>query len=130
MNGMLLDATEPSSLSFMGIVGGYHSAISMPVAALTAALSTVQISYASTNSALSNKEEYPYFLRTIAPDNVVINGVIAFVRFFQLRWLACLHTAEAYGQGANDLLVASLAERGMVRCMFLGTSSGIIACIG
>jgi ABC-type branched-subunit amino acid transport system substrate-binding protein len=124
MNGRFLDAGEPSSLSFIGIVGGYHSAISIPVAGLTAALSTVQISYASTNSVLSNKEEYPYFLRTIAPDNVVINGLVAFVRFFQLRRLACLHTSEAYGQGANDLLFATLAEGGMASILTSVSLSG------
>ena len=51
-----------------GFVGGYHSAISMPVASLAAVLETPQISWGSTSPKLSNKGLFPFFSRTIPPD--------------------------------------------------------------
>jgi len=92
-----------------GVVGGYHSAISMPVASLAAVKKMVQVSWGSTSPKLSNKGAYPYFLRTIPPDSIQGGAMWKFVEFFKVPSVAFLYAEEAYGEGLYTT-VANLAS--------------------
>jgi len=82
-----------------GLVGGYHSAISMPVASLSGSLKVPQISFGSTSPKLSNKDEFPYFLRTIPPDSIQGAGMWQFVVHFQIPSMSFIYSMESYGEG-------------------------------
>jgi len=82
-----------------GVVGGYHSAISMPVAALAANLKIPQVSWGSTSPKLSNKAQYPYFMRTIPPDSIQGAGMWQFIVHFSIPSVTFCYATEAYGEG-------------------------------
>lgn len=65
---------------FLGYVGGQAADVSEPAATQLTKLKIVQISYTSTNSVLSNKKLYPYFLRIISPDSVQAKAMIDIVK--------------------------------------------------
>ena len=58
-----------------------------------------QIAYGATSPVLSNKQIYPYFLRTVPPDTVQAKAFWAFVEAFEVPLAACLYSLEAYGEG-------------------------------
>ncbi|OLQ07366.1 Metabotropic glutamate receptor [Symbiodinium microadriaticum] len=58
------------ALPVVGLVGAQLSSVSMPIATLAGVRGVPQVSMSSTNQLLSNKDSFPYFLRTIPPDSI------------------------------------------------------------
>ena len=56
----------------VALVGGMHSVVSARVASLGASLELPQIAWGSTSPTLSDKLQYPFFLRTIPPDTIQV----------------------------------------------------------
>ena len=94
------------------LVGGYHSAISMPVASTSAVFKVPQVSWGSTNPSLSNKDVYPYFLRTIPPDSIQGMAIWAWVKHFKVPAATILHTNEPYGEGLQKAIVSLATQEG------------------
>ncbi|CAE8727360.1 unnamed protein product, partial [Polarella glacialis] len=82
-----------------GLVGGYHSAISMPVASLAAVLKVPQVAWGSTSPKLSNKDAYPYFLRTMPPDSIQASAMWEWLVYFKVPSATFLYSQESYGEG-------------------------------
>lgn len=76
----------------------------MPVATVAAVRKIPQISCCATNPALSNKDSYPYFLRTVPPDSLQARALWHWILQFEVPLAACLYSAEGYGQGLYDAL--------------------------
>jgi len=90
-----LDGETP----IVGLVGGVFSSISMPIASVAAVQKVTQISYGSTSPALSNKDTYPYFLRTVPPDSIQGQAFWNWIVAFEVPMAVCLYALEPYGQG-------------------------------
>ncbi|CAK9062829.1 Metabotropic glutamate receptor 7 (mGluR7) [Durusdinium trenchii] len=90
-----LDGEPP----IVGLVGGVFSSISMPIASVAAVQKVTQISYGSTSPALSNKDTYPYFLRTVPPDSIQGQAFWNWIVAFEVPMAVCLYAVEPYGQG-------------------------------
>ncbi|CAE8582168.1 unnamed protein product [Polarella glacialis] len=82
-----------------GLVGGLHSAISMPVASLAATFNVPQVAWASTSPKLSNKDAYPYFLRTMPPDSIQGSAFWQWLVHFQVPSAVFIYSMESYGEG-------------------------------
>ena len=52
------------------MLGNSWSSVSMASNAFMSSVKELQLGYASTNATLSNKAQYPYFMRVIAPDSL------------------------------------------------------------
>jgi len=89
-----------------GIIGGYHAAISMPIASLAAVLEVPQVSYASTSPKLSNKAAYPYFSRTIPPDSIQGSGMWRFLVYLQVPIAGYFHSQSLMGKACLPLFQA------------------------
>ncbi len=57
------------SLFFPGVIGENYSSLSDPLARFLAMFNIPQISFSATASSLSDKEVYPYFMRTTPNDD-------------------------------------------------------------
>lgn len=90
-----LDGETP----IVGLVGGVFSSISMPIASVAAVQKVTQISYGSTSPALSNKDTYPYFLRTVPPDSIQGQAFWNWIVTFEVPLAVCMYAVEPYGQG-------------------------------
>ncbi|CAE7316306.1 grlE [Symbiodinium sp. CCMP2456] len=75
--------------------------------ATTAAVQQIpQISFSATSPLLSNKDAYPYFLRTVPPDTVQAIVLWNWILEFDVPLAICLYTEEAYGQSLFKALGA------------------------
>lgn len=93
-------AQELLDLGVHGLVGAASSGVSKAIAEKAEIAKVPQISYSSTNADLSDKAEYPYFLRVVPPDSV--QGVaIADILYTELgiTTVATLATSDDYGSG-------------------------------
>jgi ABC-type branched-subunit amino acid transport system substrate-binding protein len=76
-----------------------------------------QISYGASSQALSNSGIYPYFSRTIPPDNLQTQIFVDLILYFynqtnQIQWLnvSVICTADDYGVGAAKQFIENAEE--------------------
>ncbi len=106
-------ATELINAGVFGLVGAASSGVSMAIAAKAEAAKVPQISYSSTNADLSDKTEYPYFLRVVPPDSVQGVALANIVNEFGWDTVATLSTSDDYGQGGIDVFKTAAADNGI-----------------
>ncbi|CAE7311867.1 mGluR, partial [Symbiodinium sp. CCMP2456] len=82
-----------------GLIGTTTSVVSVPLAILSAGQKVPQVSFGATTPSLSNKESYPYFLRTIPPDSIQSIALLTWLDAFQVHFALCIYSDEAYGRG-------------------------------
>ena len=87
-----------------GVIGGYHSAIAMPVAALSAVLKVPQVAFGATSPKLTNKITYPFFSRTMPPDSLQAKAMWAFIAQFKVPAVSFIYARESYGEGLYGAL--------------------------
>ena len=92
-------AQEVIDAGAVGIVGAASSSVSKSVAGVAAQNQIPQISYSSTNPDLSDKDQYPYFLRVVPPDSVQGVALANIVKDFGFTEVATIATSDDYGQG-------------------------------
>mmetsp|Transcript_56202 Transcript_56202/g.119648 ORF Transcript_56202/g.119648 Transcript_56202/m.119648 type:complete len:169 (+) Transcript_56202:225-731(+) len=95
-----------------GLIGGYHSAITMPINNAAGWFKVPQISFASTSEKLSEKATYPWFLRTIPPDSIQAAGMWRFVKHTSIPAVTMIYATEAYAEGLMTSVSTLAAEAG------------------
>ncbi|CAE8646997.1 unnamed protein product [Polarella glacialis] len=95
-----------------GLVGGLHSAISFPVASLAATFKVPQVAFASTSPKLSNKDAYPYFLRTMPPDSIQGSAFWQWLVHFQVPSAVFIYSMESYAEGMFQAVGSNAALAG------------------
>eukprot|EP00439_Symbiodinium_sp_Y106_P025073 s1659_g3.t1 len=71
----------------------------MPIASVAAVQQVPQVAYGATSPALSNKDTYPYFMRTVPPDSIQGQAFWKWIVQFQVPLAVCIYAVEPYGQG-------------------------------
>eukprot|EP00434_Breviolum_minutum_P036186 symbB.v1.2.032056.t1/scaffold3795.1/size50223/4 len=79
-----------------GLIGASASSVTIPVTTIAAARKIPQISPSSTALALSNKESYPFFLRTLPPDSGQASAMWHWILEFQVPSATCVYTNDGY----------------------------------
>ena len=87
-----------SNSSIVAVIGGAGSKISKAVGYILGVSSIPQISYSSTSPSLSNKANFPSFLRTIPPDHVQAQVMADIVSFYNWTYVSTIATDEDYGR--------------------------------
>ena len=87
-----------SNSSVVAVIGGAGSKISKAAAYVLGVRSIPQISYSSTSPSLSNKANFPSFLRTIPPDHVQAQVMADLVTYFNWGYVSTIATDEDYGR--------------------------------
>ena len=94
-----------------GIVGAAFSTISIASSYIFMNAGVPQVSFASTSPQLSEKGNYPFFVRTVPPDSAQSAMISKF--FYELGWrkVAAIHTDDEYGKlGADEFERTFLAQ--------------------
>ncbi|WAR17263.1 GRM3-like protein [Mya arenaria] len=100
---MLRDGTRVNVKDkIIGFIGDVGSTISISVAEVLSRLKYVQISYASTSPALSDRSKYPYFMRTVTPDDAQAKAMIDLLNDLGADYIQVIYSAGAYGEGGRD----------------------------
>jgi metabotropic X receptor len=76
----------------VAVVGGQSSSVSIQVATLLKLFGVPQISYLSTSPALSNKDKFPYFFRTVPSDVNQAHAMLEILRYINNQTLHAANT--------------------------------------
>jgi len=97
----------------VGVIGGYFSAIALGVAANTEVFGVPQVAFGATNTHLSDKVVYPWFLRTIPPDSIQGAAMWAWMNYFVIPSVTFFYRKrEAYGEGLLQIALESANSAG------------------
>ena len=86
--------------------------------AFMSSVKELQLGYSSTNAKLSNKAQYPYFMRVIAPDSLQSMALVQVLREFGYNQVTCMHSDDAYAEGLALDFRTFAKEDGIVVSMF------------
>jgi ABC-type branched-subunit amino acid transport system substrate-binding protein len=81
-----------------GVIGARCSSASMAIAQIAGLDHVPQISMSSTSASLSNMAAYPYFFRTVAPDNEhgLVGAMVQMLAAFGWRHVSLMQTGASY----------------------------------
>ena len=104
-----------SSTRLSGIVGAAASSVSTPTATLLGLrlFQSPLVSYASSSAALSNKNLYEYFLRTIPPDSFQANAMVDLVSYFGWEYVSVIFNDNTYGEPGTDAFIDGAIRQGI-----------------
>ena len=84
----------------LAVIGTSYSSVTLSVAGLFHLFKMPQVSFSSTSPLLSNRELYPYFFRTIPPDDYQVQAMIDLILHFKWDHVSTLYSTDRYGQPA------------------------------
>ncbi|KAM4690000.1 extracellular calcium-sensing receptor-like [Rhinophrynus dorsalis] len=94
------------------IVGDMPSKASMPLGRILGLYRYPQISYASAHPLLSDKTQFPSFLRTIYNANDEVFAIAQLVKFFRWTWVGIISSDSDLGRSGNQLLTKEIETNG------------------
>ncbi|XP_069498696.1 extracellular calcium-sensing receptor-like [Ambystoma mexicanum] len=94
------------------VIGDDKSYMTIPVARLLGIYKFPQISYAASVATLSDKTQFPSFLRTTPSDDHQAYGLARLVIHFGWTWVGILAEESDYGLQGSQVLVNQLQEAG------------------
>nr|DBA26104.1 TPA: hypothetical protein GDO54_010402 [Pyxicephalus adspersus] len=95
------------------IIGGCWSTQSIAVARVAGLFNIPMISYFSTCACLSDKHEYPTFLRTIPSDLFQSRALAQLIQHFKWTWIGVFVEDNDYGQNAGTIFKDEATKLGL-----------------
>ncbi|XP_047449726.1 extracellular calcium-sensing receptor-like [Mugil cephalus] len=111
-----VDGTTRSKDTCQGIVpaviGDGGSTQSLVVARFLGVFHVPQVSYFSSCACLSDKKEFPAFLRTMPSDFFQVDALAQLVKHFGWTWVGVIAGDDAYGRGGANIFVDEVRRLG------------------
>ncbi|KAI6239141.1 putative metabotropic glutamate receptor mgl-1 [Aphelenchoides fujianensis] len=82
----------------VAVVGASYSSVTVQVANLLRLFRIVQVSPASTNADLSDKNRFEYFARTVPSDNYQARAMVDIAAHFRWTYVSLVFSADEYGE--------------------------------
>ncbi|XP_051805220.1 taste receptor type 1 member 1 [Acanthochromis polyacanthus] len=102
---------NPKNVSGMiAVVGPFTSTHALTVAPLFMADLIPMVNYGSTSSAFSKKMKYPSFMRTVFPNQDVIEVIVSLIQRFEWRWVAFLYSDNDFGTDGLELFIKRIKD--------------------
>eukprot|EP00072_Mus_musculus_P002714 NP_001074918.2 vomeronasal 2, receptor 54 [Mus musculus] len=95
------------------LVGDTRSSLSVSMARLLGLYKFPQVSYSSSLPSLSDKIQFPSFLRTLTSDITSSHAVTQLIIHFQWSWVIILAQDDDFGQQASSLATQQLSPAGV-----------------
>nr|XP_034348432.1 vomeronasal type-2 receptor 26-like [Arvicanthis niloticus] len=95
------------------LVGDTRSSLSVSMARLLGLYKFPQVSYASSLPSLSDKIQFPSFIRTLTSDLTSSHAVTQLIIHFQWSWVIILAQDDDFGQQASSLATQQLSLDGV-----------------
>jgi len=96
------------------VIGSSGSSVSAAMASALTPTKVVQLSYASSSPALSDRTLYPYFMRNCASDADQGIAIAKLVKAFNWTQGAVIHTSDSYGTGLIEIFKSNYNDTGTV----------------
>uniref|UniRef100_A0AAY4CAR4 G-protein coupled receptors family 3 profile domain-containing protein n=1 Tax=Denticeps clupeoides TaxID=299321 RepID=A0AAY4CAR4_9TELE len=87
------------------VIGDGGSTLSLVVARFLGVFHVPQVSYFSSCACLSNKLQFPAFLRTMPSDFFQVDALAQLVKHFGWTWVGVVAGDDAYGRGGAQIFV-------------------------
>ncbi|XP_006637607.3 olfactory receptor CU1 [Lepisosteus oculatus] len=100
------------SFPVSAIIGLASSSPTRAVAHTIGPFGVPLISYFATCACLTNKREFPTFLRTVPSDLFQVRGLVQLVTHFKWTWVGAVATDDDYGQYGLQSFAEQLKEHG------------------
>ncbi len=111
---------DKTDANLIGIIGGAFSSTSVFISKVANLYQTPFISFSATSDELSDKERFPYFLRTLPPDRYQVGVFMDIILKYNWKYIALVYSADTYGiHGATQ--IKSLAEENGI-CLAMATA--------
>ncbi|XP_023126642.3 taste receptor type 1 member 2-like [Amphiprion ocellaris] len=94
----------------IGAIGAFQSTQTRTVAPLFMMDLIPLVSYGAASSIFSRKQNFPSFLRTVRPNQDVIDVVVHIVKHFKWRWVAFLYIDDDYGKDVVDMFIKKIKD--------------------
>ncbi|XP_040902680.1 extracellular calcium-sensing receptor-like [Toxotes jaculatrix] len=94
------------------VIGDGGSTQSLVVARFLGVFHVPQVSYFSSCACLSDKKEFPAFLRTMPSDFFQVDALIQLVKHFGWTWIGVIAGDDAYGRGGANIFADKVRELG------------------
>ncbi|XP_068607905.1 taste receptor type 1 member 1-like [Brachionichthys hirsutus] len=102
--------SDNSVSKLIAVVGTYTSTEARTVAPLFMTNLIPMVSYGAASSIFSRKQNFPSFLRTVHPNEDVIQVIVRLVRHFAWRWVAFLNIDDDYGNDGLALFIKNIKD--------------------
>ena len=83
-------------------IGPLESFVTIPVASFFRLFKMPQVSYASTSTVLSNRNQYGYFFRTLPPDDLQAKAIIDIILHHNWDHVSTIYTNNLFGEPLNN----------------------------
>lgn len=107
-----LNAVSPRNL--LAYVGPDRSAETMAVSVLLKDMNKTEVTHAATAPELSNKDKYPFLLRSVPSDNYDATIIAELLKKLNVRYVQGVYLGNSYGRGGFMALKARLDDVCMV----------------
>ncbi|KAL3057482.1 hypothetical protein OYC64_007869 [Pagothenia borchgrevinki] len=94
------------------VIGDGGSTQSLVVARFLGVFQVPQVSYFSSCACLSDKKEFPAFLRTMPSDFFQVDAMVQLVKHFGWTWVGVIAGDDAYGLGGANLFADEVRKLG------------------
>eukprot|EP00063_Salmo_salar_P044177 XP_014019012.1 PREDICTED: extracellular calcium-sensing receptor-like [Salmo salar] len=94
------------------VIGDGGSTLSLVVARFLGVFRVPQVSYFSSCACLSNKAEFPAFLRTMPSDFFQVDALVQLVQHFSWKWVGVVAGDDAYGRGGAQIFSEKVQKLG------------------
>ncbi|XP_068180173.1 taste receptor type 1 member 1-like [Antennarius striatus] len=94
----------------IAVVGTYTSTETRTVAPLFMMNLIPMVSYGAASSIFSRKQNFPSFLRTVQPNEDVIEVIVKIVQYFAWSWVAFLNVDDDYGNDGLTLFIKNIED--------------------
>ncbi|XP_040034641.2 extracellular calcium-sensing receptor-like [Gasterosteus aculeatus] len=95
------------------VIGDGGSTQSLVVARLLGVFHVPQVSYFSSCACLSDKKDFPAFLRTMPSDFFQVDALVQLVKHFGWTWVGVIAGDDAYGLGGANIFVNKVGKLGV-----------------
>uniref|UniRef100_A0A8D3AJM4 Olfactory receptor C family, w1 n=1 Tax=Scophthalmus maximus TaxID=52904 RepID=A0A8D3AJM4_SCOMX len=94
------------------VIGDGGSTQSLVVARFLGVFHVPQVSYFSSCACLSDKKEFPAFLRTMPSDFFQVDALVQLVKHFGWSWVGVIAGDDAYGRGGANIFAVKVRKLG------------------
>eukprot|EP00064_Thunnus_orientalis_P009392 superscaffoldBa00001186_g9416 len=94
------------------VIGDGGSTQSLVVARFLGVFHVPQVSYFSSCACLSDKKDFPAFLRTMPSDFFQVDAIVQLVKHFGWTWVGVIAGDDAYGRGGANIFADEVRNLG------------------
>ena len=109
--------TQQKGFGISTMIGEFSSAVTIPIAQLLGLFRLPLVSFSATDSALSDKTQFKYFLRTAPSDTYEAMALTDIVSYFNWTYVAAIQSGDVYRRDGMSAFLEKYKNETLGRCI-------------